>query len=142
MQWKLALPLTRPIQLLLAAKKDIRPVPCEQRSRPGQCHHREVRMRGELTGVHHLRNVFRRREHGAAYARTLVRRGPLKRQKFKLFVIDFLPLPEGHHFAVTRPPSPLQAGPGKHEYLLQALLGEAFPVGDRVTREKSPPSWC
>ncbi len=47
-------------------------------------------MRGELTGVHHLRNVFRRREQGAAYARTLVRRGPLKRQKFKLFVIDSL----------------------------------------------------
>ena len=90
MRRKLALPLTRPIQLLLAAKKDIRPVPCEQRSRPGQCHHREVRMRGELTGVHHLRNVFRRREQGAAYARTLVRRGPLKRQKFKLFVIDSL----------------------------------------------------
>jgi hypothetical protein len=85
---KLALPRTRALRLLLAARKDIRPVPSEQRSRPGQSHQREVLMRGKLTGVHHLRNVFRRRKRGVLYARTLVQRDPLKRQTFKAFVID------------------------------------------------------
>jgi hypothetical protein len=88
MRRKLALPLTRKMRILLAAKKDIQPVPSEQRSRPGQCHRREVRMRGELTGVHHLRNVFRRRKRGVVYAHTQIWRGPLKRQQYKVFVID------------------------------------------------------
>ena len=88
MRRTLTLPLTRRFKLLLATKKNIHPVPCEQRSRPGQSHRREVTMRGALVGVHHLRNVFRRRKRSAAYAHTLVRRGPLKRQQLKMFIID------------------------------------------------------
>ena len=129
MRRKLALPLTRPLQLL-AAKKDIRPVPCNERSRPGQCHHREVRIRGELTGVHHLRNVSRRREHGAAYARTLLRRGPLKRQKFKVFVIDSLRPPR----VITLRSRDLLARfkrgqQSMYVYFKLSPRGEVFPVG-------------
>src|SRR5688572_31062093 len=88
MRRKIALPRSRAFQLLLATNKNIRPVACQQRGRPGQSHHREVTVDGELMGVHHLCSVFRRRKRGAAYARTLVTRGPLKRQKVKAFIID------------------------------------------------------
>jgi hypothetical protein len=68
--------------------RQVKPVPRDQRSRPGQVRSREVFVRGRLCGVHHLRNARRQKGRHAAYATTTIHRGPLERQDFKSFYIE------------------------------------------------------
>jgi hypothetical protein len=66
----------------------VKPVPRDQRSRPGQIRLREVLLRGRLCGVHHLRNTRRQKGRHAVYASTTIYRGPLERQEVKSFYIE------------------------------------------------------
>jgi hypothetical protein len=69
-------------------RSQVKPVPRDQRSRPGQIRSREVFVRGRLCGVHHLSNTRRQDGRNAVYATTTICRGPLERQDFKSFYIE------------------------------------------------------
>jgi hypothetical protein len=84
------LPRSKAVRAIARAEgiRLVKPVPRDQRSRPGQIRSREVFVRGRLCGVHHLRNSRRQEGRDAVYATTTIYRGPLERQDFKSFYIE------------------------------------------------------
>jgi hypothetical protein len=85
-----SLPQSKAVRAIARAEGSrwVKPVPRDQRSRPGQIRSREILVRGRLCGVHHLRNTRRQDGRHAVYASTTIYRGPLKRQDFKSFYIE------------------------------------------------------
>jgi hypothetical protein len=66
----------------------VKPVPQDQRTRPGQIRARELYVHSRLCGVHHLRNVHRQKGRHATYATTTVSLVNVERQDFKTFYIE------------------------------------------------------
>ncbi len=68
--------------------KCVKPVPRDQRTRPGQTRIKELYIRGRLCGLHHLRNVRQQKGRKARYASTTLSRSTVERQDYKTFYIE------------------------------------------------------
>ena len=69
-------------------RRNVEPVPCKQKRRPGQVRKREIWVNGRLHGVHRLRNIRKQRGRQVAYATTTIHRSAVERQDVKTFYID------------------------------------------------------